>query len=157
GRAIVDEAQSRPRFVGQVDVLRHAERGHHRNPPGAESRSFRPPMIGCVSPFWSITLRLFYWVISRLQPLVRLWVEGVGFGNVVELIVVGRRTGRRRVVLLGLLRVDARWYLGHPNGPANWTQNLDFAGTATLVLPHLAPIEIRPELLPDSEERRRVI
>lgn len=110
-----------------------------------------------MSRFWSFTLRLFYSVIARLQPLVRPLAEGIGLGNVVELIVSGRRTGRRRVVLLGLLRVDRRWYLGHPNGPVNWTRNLDAAGRATLVLAHQPPIEIRPELLPVGDERRRVI
>lgn len=114
-------------------------------------------MLRRVSRSWSLTLRLFYWVISRLQPLVCPWVERVGLGNVVELIVAGRRTGRRRVVLLGLLRVDQGWYLGHPNGSVNWTRNLDAAGRATLVLTHQPPIEIRPELLPVGEERRRVI
>ena len=114
-------------------------------------------MLRRMSRFWSLTLRLFYWVITRLQPLVRPWAERVGLGNVVELIVAGRRTGRRRVVLLGLLRVDHEWYLGHPNGPVNWTRNLDAAGSATLVLAHQPPIEIRPELLPVGEERRRVI
>src|SRR3990172_12259038 len=114
-------------------------------------------MLRRVSPFWSPTLRLFYRVTARPQPLVRPWVERVGLGNVVELIVAGRRTGRRGVVLLGLLRVDHGWYLGHPNGPVNWTRNLDAVGRATLVLTHQPPIEIRPELLPVGEERRRVI
>ena len=114
-------------------------------------------MLLTVSRFWSITLRIVYWVITRMQPLLRPWVERVEFGNVVELIVAGRRTGRRRVVLLGLLQVDRRWYLGHPNGPVNWTRNLDAAGGATLVLLRLPPIEIRAELLPPGEERRRVI
>ena len=114
-------------------------------------------MLRRVSRFWSLTLRLLYRVITRLQPLVRPWAERVGLGNVVELNVAGRRTGRRRVVLLGLLQVDGRWYLGHPNGPVNWTRNLDAAGGATLVLRHQPPIEIRPELLPGGEERRRVI
>jgi hypothetical protein len=110
-----------------------------------------------VSRSWSLTLRLFYRVITRLQPLVRAWANRVGLGNVVELIVTGRRTGRRRVVLLGLLRVDGGWYFGHPNGPVDWTRNLDAAGSATLLLAHQPPIEIRPEQLPVGEERRRVI
>ncbi len=114
-------------------------------------------MLRRVSRFWSLTLRLLYWVITRLQPLVRPLAERGELGNVVELIVAGRRTGRRRVVLLGLLRVDHGWYLGHPNGPVNWTRNLDAAGRATLVLPYQPPIEIRPELLPVGEERRSVI
>ncbi len=114
-------------------------------------------MLRTVSRFWTLALRLLYWGTTRLGPLVRPLAERGGLGNVVELIVVGRRTGRRRVVLLGLLRVDDGWYLGHPNGPVDWTRNLDAAGRATLVLPHQPSIEIRPELLPVGEERRRVI
>ena len=114
-------------------------------------------MLRTVSRFWTPTLRLLYWVITRLQPFVRPLAERGGLGNVVKLIVVGRRTGRRRVVLLGLVRVDDGWYLGHPNGPVDWTRNLDAAGGATLILAFQPPIEIRPELLPLGEERRRVI
>ncbi len=110
-----------------------------------------------MSRFWTITLRIFYWVITRLQPLVRPLAERGALGNVVELVVPGRRTGRRRVVLLGLLQVDGRWYLGHPNGPVNWTRNLDAVDGATLVLPHQPPIEIQGALLPIGDERRRVI
>jgi hypothetical protein len=111
-----------------------------------------------MSPFWHRALRIFYWVVTRLSPLIRPWVERFGLGNVVELIVPGRRSGRERVVLLGLLRVDGAWYLGHPNGAVNWTRNLDAAGVATLVLPRQPPrIAIGGELLPIGEERRRVI
>jgi hypothetical protein len=110
-----------------------------------------------VSRFWNITFRLTYWLLTRLGPLLQPWASSSRIGNIVELIVPGRMTGRRRVVLLGLLRVDQEWYLGHPNGQAHWTRNLDAAGEATLVLPHQPPIEFRAELLPDGEERRRVI
>jgi hypothetical protein len=109
-----------------------------------------------MSPFWRITLRLIYWLITRLQPLLRPLAER-GFGNVVELIVAGRRTGRPRVVLLGFLQVDGRWYLGHPNGSVDWTRNLDIARRATLVFPLQPPVEIGSELLPIGEERERVI
>jgi hypothetical protein len=109
-----------------------------------------------MSRAWSVTLRCLYWLLTRMAPLIRPWAES-GLGNVVELIVAGRRTGRRRVVLLGLLRVDDGWYLGHPNGPVDWTRNLDAAGSATLVLPRQPPMEIRLEPLPRGEERRRVI
>ena len=109
-----------------------------------------------MSTTWSASFRLLYRALTWLSPLIRP-VARVGLGNVAELMVTGRRTGRRRSVLLGLLRVDGQWYLGHPNGPASWTRNLDAAGDATLVLPHRVPIEVRPELLPSGEERRRVI
>ncbi len=110
-----------------------------------------------MSPFWSRAFRAFYWIVSRLRPAVRPLATTIGLGNVVELVVAGRRTGRTRAVLLGLLQLDQRWYLGHPNGSANWTRNLDAAGSASIVLRHGPPIEIRPELLPDGDERNRVI
>lgn len=110
-----------------------------------------------MSAFWSAFFHFLYRVLTWLGPLIRPWVARVGLGNVVELIVVGRRTGRRRAVLLGLLRVDGEWYLGHPSGPASWTRNLDATGHAALVLPRQAPIDVRPRLLAVGEERRRVI
>lgn len=111
-----------------------------------------------MSSFWDRAWRSFYWVVTRLGPLIRPGVERFGLGNVVELVVPGRRTGRRRVVLLGLLRVDGGWYLGHPNGAANWTRNLEAADGATLVLPREPPPRtIRAELLQNGEERNRVI
>lgn len=110
-----------------------------------------------MSPRWSHAFRTFYWLVTRLAPLVRPWVERVGLGNVVELVVPGRQSGRRRVVLLGLLRVGDEEYVGHPDGSANWTRNLDAVGLATLVVTRQAPLEIRVDLLPVGEERARVI
>ena len=137
------------RSVGRAQDRRGSATCRPRYRPGPYARR--------VSAFWSTFFRVFYRVLTRLGPLIRVWVARVGLGNVVELVVSGRRTGRRRVVLLGLLRVDRHWYLGHPNGQASWTRNLDAAGDATLLLTHHAPIEVRPELLPTGEERRRVI
>jgi len=110
-----------------------------------------------VSRAWTIAFRIFYWVVTRLGPVVRPISSTVGLGNVVELIVTGRRSGRRRVVLLGLLRVGDGWYLGHPNGAANWTRNLDASNGSTLVLRHQPPLAVSAVLLPDGDERRRVI
>lgn len=110
-----------------------------------------------MSLVWGRAFRAFYWFVTRLGPVVRPWVERVGLGNVVELVVRGRRSGRRRVVLLGLLRVDGQRYLGHPNGQANWTRNLDAAGGAILVVTHQPPVEAEFDLLALGEERERVI
>lgn len=110
-----------------------------------------------MSHFWSRAFRVFYWVIGRLDPLIRAVSNRLQIGNVAELAVTGWRTGRQRVVLVGLLRVDGIWYLGHPNGPANWTCNLDAAAGATIRFSGQEPHAIRAELLPMGDERRRVI
>ena len=110
-----------------------------------------------MSRFWSGALRFFYRVITRLTPVIRPLAATVGLGNVVELIVTGRTSGRRRVVLLGLLTVRGDWYLGHPNGSVAWTRNLDAAGSALLILPHRQPVVVRPVLLAHGEERRDVV
>lgn len=112
-----------------------------------------------MSPLWSRAFRVFYWVIGRLDPIIRPLSNRVPIGNLAEVAVTGWRSGRRRVVLLGLLRVDGVWYLGHPNGPTDWTRNLDAtAGAgATIRFTGGEPHPIRAVLLPEGDERRRVI
>lgn len=110
-----------------------------------------------LSPFWDHVFRATYWVITRLGRPVRWWVRRFGLGNVVDLEVPGRRTGRPRPVLLGLLRAGGRWYLGHPNGEVSWTRNLDAAGEASIVIRTAPPLEVRAILLPDGVERDEAI
>ena len=51
-----------------------------------------------------------------------------------ELVVVGRRSGRPRELLVTLATVDGRWYVGHPDGaPTAWVANLEAARGATIV------------------------
>ncbi len=49
-------------------------------------------------------------------------------GNVVRVTILGRRTGRRRALFLGLLRAGSHRYLGHPDVECAWTLNLEAAG-----------------------------
>jgi deazaflavin-dependent oxidoreductase (nitroreductase family) len=74
-----------------------------------------------------------YALIGFLDPWIRPWWAAFGFRNVVDLRVVGRRTGAPRRVLLTLLRDGDQWFLGHPNGHVAWTRNLEAAGSADLV------------------------
>lgn len=106
------------------------------------------------SRFWHRALAAMYAVLRFLDPLVRReWRStGIGLGNVVELRVAGRRTGRYRSVLLTLLRDGDRWFLGHPNGDVPWTLNLEAAGTADLKFPRTVPIHIRARRL-SGEDR----
>jgi hypothetical protein len=55
-----------------------------------------------------------------------------GFGNLVLLRVVGRRSGSERALPLGLLTAGGRRYLGHPSGDTPWTLNLRAAESATI-------------------------
>jgi hypothetical protein len=109
------------------------------------------------SAFWRIALRLEYALLGLLDPVVRMWWRGYGLGNVCELVVPGRRTGRRRRVLVGLLVANGSWYLGHPNGETGWTRNLRAAGSATLVRPWPHELPVTATRLPPGEERTRAI
>ena len=101
------------------------------------------------SAFWRRALKAMYAVIKLVDPLVRPWWRstGLGLGDVVELRVVGRRSGRYRRVLLTLLHDGGQWVLGHPNGNVAWTLNLEAAGTADLVFRRRAPIPVRARRL----------
>jgi hypothetical protein len=109
------------------------------------------------SPGWRRFFPVMYRVIRLMdQPLVAFW-RRFGFGNIVELRVVGRRTGHERRTILGLLRDGNRWFLGHPSGHVAWTHNLRDASHADLVIrwPHAVPV--RATLLPPGELRDRAI
>jgi hypothetical protein len=109
------------------------------------------------SGFWQRFLPAEYRLIRFLDPLIRSWWQSAGLGNVVELRVAGRRTGRQRRVLLGLLRDGNRWFLGHPNGDVEWTRNLEASVTADLVVRGLPPLVVRARRLEAGEERDRAI
>ena len=109
------------------------------------------------SNFWRRYLPIQYRLIRLLDPLVRSWWRSYGLGNVVELRVAGRTSGRIRTVLLGLLRDDGRWFLGHPNGDVDWTRNLEEAVTADLVFHGLPTMTIRATRLPAGDLRDHAI
>jgi hypothetical protein len=109
------------------------------------------------SSAWSIYLRVQYRLIRILDPLIRTVWRAFGLGNVVELRVPGRRTGRERRVLLGLLRDGRAWYLGHPNGDVAWTRNLAAAGGGTLSLSWPRSVHVAARRLDPGPERDRAI
>ena len=109
------------------------------------------------SAAWNRWLPIQYRLIRLLDPLVRLQWRGFGVGNIVELRVVGRRTGHTRTVMLGLLRDGDHWFLGHPNGDVPWTLNLDAAGSAELVFRPPTALPIRARRLEPGELRDRAI
>jgi hypothetical protein len=51
-----------------------------------------------------------------------------------EVVIVGRRSGRPRRVLLSVYDVDGISYIGHPNGAsAQWVRNLVAGGVAEVI------------------------
>ena len=77
-----------------------------------------------------------------IDPLLRWTWFSVGIGITSKLTVRGRRSGRERSVLVGLIRVKGAWYVGHPNGEVAWTANLRDAGSARLAPRPEAPIDV---------------
>jgi hypothetical protein len=79
---------------------------------------------------WTVAWRVLYRVIRVLDPLLRSWIANglPGLDGVVEVRTVGRRTGRPRRVLVTLLGLEGRWYVGHPNGMTSWQRNAEAAG-----------------------------
>ena len=109
------------------------------------------------SAFWTVALRVQYAVLRLVDPLVRWAWFSVGIGITSRLTVRGRRSGRERSVLVGLLRVDGHWYVGHPNGEVGWTANLREAGRARIEQRPESPFEVIATPIDHGPERDAVI
>lgn len=107
---------------------------------------------------WGWAFRALYHTLGWMDPLLRHWWLQFGLGNVVQVTIPGRRTGSPRRTLLGLLVADGHWYLGHPNGAAEWTKNLEAAdGRLLLTFPGQGSIAFQAVPLPPGPERGRAI
>jgi hypothetical protein len=111
------------------------------------------------SAIWRVGLAVMYRLIRFTDPLLRRgWRASLSsFERTVELRVPGRGTGRMRGTLLTLLTLDGRGYIGHPNGPAAWTRNLDAADAADLVGADGVATRVRGVRLEPGDERRGVV
>jgi deazaflavin-dependent oxidoreductase (nitroreductase family) len=98
-----------------------------------------------------------YAMLRVLDPLIRWMWFSVGIGITSRLTVRGRRTGKERSVLVGLLRVDGAWYVGHPNGEVGWTANLRSARHATVAPRPESPFQVTAVPLEPGPERDAVI
>ncbi len=110
-----------------------------------------------VSAAWTRWFPILYQFVRWADPLVRPWWRSVGLADTVELEVRGRRTGRPRRVLVGLLQVGGDMYVGHPNGPVQWTRNLEAAGGAELHRRGAASIRVTARRLDIGPERSAAI
>jgi hypothetical protein len=109
---------------------------------------------------WRLTWRAFYAMARRIGPATRalVWLRIPTFHNeVVELPLVGRRTGRARPVIVGLIRHGEHWYVGHPNGPRPWLANLAATDSLVVTPPRSSPLRVRAIPLEVGAEREAVI
>ena len=104
---------------------------------------------------WWLAFKAAYAFLRVIDPLLRWMWFSVGLGITARLTVPGRRTGRERSVLVGLIRLDRRWYAGHPNGEVGWTANLRSAGTARIAPIPEESFDIEAELFPPGAGARR--
>ena len=111
------------------------------------------------SRVWSLVFRVSYRLIRLLDPLVRSWIANgaPGLDGIVELRTVGRRSGRPRRTLVTLLSVGETFYVGHPNGQAEWLTNILAAGWVDVDPPGAAGPRYSVDHLPAGPERDAVI
>jgi hypothetical protein len=108
---------------------------------------------------WRATWRVLFAITRRTGPLMRAF-RGLPLpstSEIVELHLVGRRTGRPRRVLVGMSRIDGRMYVGHPNGPTPWLANLAATDAATLQIKHQPAVQVRSVPLRLGPERDAAI
>jgi len=104
---------------------------------------------------WARVFRTFFALVPT--PAVRAMRNAVQIGPIEELVIVGRRSGHDRRVLIVLAQVGSFWYVGHPNGDrANWVRNLIAAGRAR-VITRAGATTVRAVLLAPGEERNIAI
>ncbi len=109
---------------------------------------------------WRLAWRASYAVVRHLGPIVKLIVAAdvPSFPDrILELELIGRRTRRPRHVLVTLLTVDGRWYVGHPNGRAGWLSNLEAADRVRATILGRPPVEVRSVPLTLGPERTAAI
>jgi hypothetical protein len=107
------------------------------------------------SRFWRAVLNFF--LKSAPRPMLERIRRSNPAAPIEEFIIVGRRTGLERNLLIGLFDVDGTWYAGHPNGSSEWVRNLAAAGGCVVIRRGHDPVRVSAEELPRGEERDRVI
>ncbi len=110
-----------------------------------------------MSALWSRFWPIWYRAIRVFEPGLRWWLARARLGDTVEVVIAGRRSGLPRSVLLGLLAIGDRRYIGHPAGAAAWTHNLDAAGRARVILADSNVVETIATPLEPGPERDAVI
>lgn len=110
-----------------------------------------------MSSFWRRVFNVQYRLLAWFDPAIRVVWRRYGIGNILELRVT-RRDGRgERRRLVGLLHAGEGLYLGHPNGDAGWTRDLQAAGEGVLRYPNGTDWHFTASRLPVGDERESAI
>lgn len=111
------------------------------------------------SPAWRLILRAGYRLVRFLDPLIRrAWrARSASLRRVIELDVVGRKTGRPRPIIVTGLTIDGTPYVGHPNGDVAWTRNVEAGGPLRVVSADGSARQMRAIRLRPGPERESVI
>jgi hypothetical protein len=107
--------------------------------------------------FWRSFFPVLYGFLRLTDPFWRRLTERRGLGNTVELLVVGRRTGLERRVMVGLLAVGERRYLGHADASAAWLHNLVDAREGRLIVDRTPPIRVHAARIEPGPEQDAVV
>jgi hypothetical protein len=107
------------------------------------------------SRVWRAVLTFF--LKAAPAPMMRAVRRHVPDSPIEEFVIVGRRSGRERRMLLGLFDIDGVWYAGHPNGTSQWIRNLEAAGGCTVIRRDGIPVAVRAVEVTDPAEREAVI
>jgi hypothetical protein len=111
------------------------------------------------SPAWRLIWRAGYRLVRFLDPLIRrAWrARSPSLGRVIELDLVGRRTGRARPIIVTGLTVEGTLYVGHPNGEVAWTRNVEATGLLRVVAADGSERQMHAIRLRPGPERESVI
>ncbi len=107
--------------------------------------------------FWRAAFRVQYRILALADPLIRALWRRQGIGNILELRVADRDGRGIRSRMVGLLQNGGELYLGHPNGHAGWTRDLDAAQTGMLIWPNGDELRFGVTRLGQGEEFERAI
>ncbi len=107
------------------------------------------------SAFWRIFLTGF--LRGAPTPVMRQVRRRVPAAPIEEVVIVGRRSGLERRLLLSLYDVDGRWYVGHPNGTSSWVRNLEAAGECVVIRRDGVPVRLAAVELDRGAERDAVL
>lgn len=125
------------------------------NPGGARSADVGARPAPRSSAFSRALLNAF--VKGAPTPLMRTIRQRVKAAPIEEFVIVGRRSGRERHMLLSLFEVDGAWYAGHPNGTSQWIRNLEAAGGCVVIRRDGVATTVAAAEVVDSDELERVI